>query len=137
MTIVGRDVCERLQHETVLQDILPRQPDIVGNEVIVQQQVDIERARHVFFRAPAPARQRMDILEFRAELLRRQFRFDADHGIQEIVAFKTQGCTAIHGRYLSQRKSRANLPQRQAHVNFGVEITAQPEKGDGHQVLVR
>jgi hypothetical protein len=58
-------------------------------------------------------------------------------GIQEIGAFETQGFASIHRGNISQGKSCANFLQSKSHIIFGIEITAQAEKGDGHQAFVR
>ncbi len=88
VTIIRGDFGQRPEYEAILQDIFPGQPNwrLVENELIVQQQVDVQRSRNEFFGAARTPRQIMDKLQLSEQRLRCQPSFDTGNRIQEISA---------------------------------------------------
>jgi len=86
-----RQIRERFEHVSVLQDFGARQPHRrVGNPISVQQQVKVQSAGRETRAAAHPTALSLDFIERRTHLRHGRLGFKYRRQVQEIVALKTE-----------------------------------------------
>ncbi len=121
-----RNLGQWTQDKTETQYIRPRQSDrrFVQYQIIIEQQIDIERSRRISSRCPAPVSCTVYFLYLIVDFDRREPSLQADDHIEEIIAVEAVCLASIHGGLLELAESFLELFEPQAQIFLRLDIAA-------------
>jgi hypothetical protein len=122
-----RDLDHRAKNETEAQYVWPRQSDwwLVHYQIIVEQQVDIERSRRISPRGPVPPGGALNFLQIGVDFPGRERRMETNDHVQKIISIKTVSSTSVHGRCFEFLENSLERLERKLEIFPGLYIAAQ------------
>lgn len=121
-----RDLGQWTQYEAEAQHIRSWQSDwrLVDYQVVIEQQINIERSRRVSPRCPVPAGGTMNFIQLCMDFGRRVLAAESDDHVEEVVAVETICLASIYGRLLELAESFLQLNESKYEILPWVDIAA-------------